>query len=86
MAQGRTDHLQGQRVRVRPASTGRNHDRARFHAAHLARATDLAKKLLAEREVMQGAWLGWVAGQLYCLERAEYAAMVRRELQRLALT
>nr|WP_230376116.1 hypothetical protein [Pseudomonas fulva] len=46
----------------------------------------MAKKLLAEREVMQGAWLGWVAGQLYCLERAEYAAMVRRELQRLALT
>jgi hypothetical protein len=32
---------------------------------------------------MQGAWLGWVASQIYTLRPAEYAAMVRRELQSL---
>ena len=30
------------------------------------------------------AWLGWVAGQLYQLSPPEFAAMVRRELQRLS--
>jgi hypothetical protein len=32
---------------------------------------------------MQGAWLGWVASEIYSLRPAQYASMVRRELQRL---
>ena len=42
-----------------------------------------AKRLLARREELQGAWLNWVAGELYRLGPPPYAAMVRRELQRL---
>ena len=72
MAQGRID-LQGQRV------SGRRE----FHERHQARAEAQARQWLAQREVLQGQWLTWVAGQLYQLEPAEYAAMVRRELQRL---
>jgi hypothetical protein len=33
---------------------------------------------------LQAGWLSWVAGELYQLKPAEYAAMVRRELQRLS--
>lgn len=72
MAQGRAD-LQGQRV------SGRRE----FHERHQARAEAQAREWLARREELQGQWLAWVAGQLYQLEPAEYAAMVRRELQRL---
>ncbi|MGE8406728.1 MAG: hypothetical protein ACN6QH_06780 [Pseudomonas sp.] len=72
MAQGRVD-LQGQRV------SGRRE----FHAAHQSRAEAQARQWLERREELQGQWLSWVAGQLYQLEPAEYAAMVRRELQRL---
>lgn len=57
--------------------------RADFHREHQARAIEQAERLLAQREALQGAWLGWVAGQLYALSPAPYAAMVRRELQRL---
>lgn len=72
MAQGRAD-LQGQRV------SGRRE----FHAVNQARAQEQARQWLARRDELQGQWLTWVAGQLYQLEPAEYAAMVRRELQRL---
>ncbi|MHC6226441.1 hypothetical protein ACYU03_17005 [Pseudomonas sp. X10] len=56
--------------------------RAEFHRHHQAQA--VAEQLLAQRAQMQGAWLDWVAGQLYQLTPPEYAAMVRRELQRLS--
>ena len=79
MAQGRTD-LQGQRVSSTAAASGR----ARFHDEHQARAQAQALEWLAQRAVLQGAWLNWVAGQLYQLSPPEYAAMVRRELQVLA--
>lgn len=79
MAQGRTD-LQGQRVSSTAVASGR----ARFHAEHQARAQAQALEWLAQRAVLQGAWLNWVAGQLYQLSPPEYAAMVRRELQVLA--
>lgn len=58
--------------------------RADFHRRHLAQAIAQAEQLLARREALQGAWLAWVAGELYRLSPAPYAAMVRRELQRLA--
>lgn len=59
-------------------------DRAAFHAQHQLRAETQAREWLARRESLQGAWLNWVAAQLYQLSPAEYAAMVRRELQRQA--
>jgi len=58
--------------------------RAAFHRVHSAAAIAEAERLLARREELQGAWLSWVAGQLYQLSPPPYAAMVRRELQRLA--
>ncbi|AEJ12402.1 MULTISPECIES: hypothetical protein [Pseudomonas] len=58
--------------------------RAEFHRQHQADAVAEAERLLARREELQGAWLNWVAGELYRLGRPPYAAMVRRELQRLA--
>ncbi|WP_235593666.1 hypothetical protein [Pseudomonas putida] len=68
------------------SSTAAASGRARFHAEHQARAQAQAQALewLAQRAVLQGAWLNWVAGQLYQLSPPEYAAMVRRELQVLA--
>ena len=58
--------------------------RREFHERHQARAEEQARQWLARRDELQGQWLTWVAGQLYKLEPAEYAAMVRRELQRLS--
>ncbi|MNS16548.1 hypothetical protein D3C72_482010 [compost metagenome] len=58
--------------------------RAEFHRQHQADAVAEAERLLARREELQGAWLNWVAGELYRLGPPPYAAMVRRELQRLA--
>ena len=58
--------------------------RAEFHWQHQADAVAEAERLLARREELQGAWLNWVAGELYRLGPPPYAAMVRRELQRLA--
>lgn len=58
--------------------------RAQYHALHQARAEAQARDWIAQREVLQGAWLTWVAGQLYQLNPPEYAAMVRRQLQQLA--
>ncbi|UCR85257.1 hypothetical protein [Pseudomonas chlororaphis] len=57
--------------------------RAEFHQQHLERARVEAQRLFEQRAVLQGAWLAWVASQLYVLKPAEYASMVRRELQRL---
>ncbi|KIC79372.1 hypothetical protein [Pseudomonas sp. C5pp] len=58
--------------------------RAEFHRQHQADAVAEAERLLARREELQGAWLNWVAGEFYRLGPPPYAAMVRRELQRLA--
>ncbi|MBO9551270.1 hypothetical protein [Pseudomonas sp.] len=58
--------------------------RAEFHRQHQAQAIAEAQRLLAQREAMGSGWLSWVAAQLYQLGPPPYAAMVRRELQRLA--
>ncbi|WP_337160218.1 hypothetical protein [Pseudomonas putida] len=58
--------------------------RAQFHREHQAQAVEQAERLLAQREALGSAWLDWVAGQLYQLSPPEFAAMVRRELQRLS--
>ncbi|TXH91779.1 MAG: hypothetical protein E6Q71_02255 [Pseudomonas sp.] len=57
--------------------------RAAFHQQHAARAEAEARRLLAERAMRGTRWLDWVAAELYRLAPPEYAAMVRRELQRL---
>lgn len=38
--------------------------RADFHREHQARAVEEAERLLARREVLQGAWLAWVGRAL----------------------
>ncbi|WJN61068.1 hypothetical protein [Pseudomonas sp. SO81] len=57
--------------------------RSQFHQQHAARAEAEARRLLAERTNLGTRWLDWVAAELYRLTPPEYAAMVRRELQRL---
>jgi len=57
--------------------------RAQFHEQHLLDAQARAAQLFARKSELHGAWLNWVAGQLYELKPAEFASMVRRELQRL---
>ncbi|MEX6502640.1 hypothetical protein [Pseudomonas zhanjiangensis] len=57
--------------------------RAAFHQQHAEQARAEARRLLAERETRGAGWLAWVASELYRLSPVEYAAMVRRELQRL---
>lgn len=57
--------------------------RAQYHEQHLLDAQAVAAQLFARKSELQGTWLNWVAGQLYQLKPAEYASMVRRELQRL---
>ncbi|MFJ7884124.1 hypothetical protein ACIQYF_11575 [Pseudomonas sp. NPDC096917] len=57
--------------------------RSEFHQQHLAHAQAKAAELFGQQPELKGAWLTWVAGQLYALRPAEYASMVRRELQRL---
>ncbi|EJM43776.1 hypothetical protein PMI26_02405 [Pseudomonas sp. GM33] len=57
--------------------------RADFHEQNLASAQDEARRLLGHKTLLQGAWLNWVASQLYQLQPAPYASMVRRELARL---
>ncbi len=57
--------------------------RQAFHAEHREQAQAEAARLFAARAERQGAWLNWVAGELYRLRPAEYAAMVRRELAQL---
>ncbi|HSX71480.1 MAG TPA: hypothetical protein VLF16_11165 [Pseudomonas sp.] len=57
--------------------------RSQFHQQHAARAEAEARRLLQQRVELGARWLDWVAAELYCLTPPEYAAMVRRELQRL---
>ncbi|MFK8331950.1 hypothetical protein M2D63_018265 [Pseudomonas sp. BJa5] len=58
--------------------------RADFHARYQDQAREQAEQWLAQRSSLQGSWLTWVATQLYQLSPPEYAAMVRRELQKLS--
>ncbi|MFJ4387250.1 hypothetical protein ACIP02_23380 [Pseudomonas sp. NPDC089408] len=58
--------------------------RAEFHRQHQADAVADAERLLARRDELQGAWMNWVAAELYRLGPPPYAVMVRRELQRLS--
>lgn len=58
--------------------------RAAYHQQHAQRAEAEARRLLAEREQLGARWLDHVAAELYRLSPPEYAAMVRRELQRLS--
>ena len=57
--------------------------RADFHAQNLDTAREEARRLFAAKAGLQGAWLNWLAAQIYQLRPAEYASMVRRELQSL---
>ncbi|RON08989.1 hypothetical protein BK659_12125 [Pseudomonas brassicacearum] len=57
--------------------------RAVFHEQNQGSAREHAQRLFARKAVLQGAWLSWVASEIYTLRPAEYASMVRRELQRL---
>ena len=52
--------------------------RADFHQQHQASAQAEALRLFEHK-----AWLNWVASQIYALQPAAYASMVRRELARL---
>ncbi|MDG1581712.1 hypothetical protein [Pseudomonas sp. GOM6] len=60
--------------------------RSQFHQQHAARAEAEARRLLTERANLGARWLDWVAAELYRLSPPEYAAMVRRDLQRLSDT
>lgn len=57
--------------------------RADFHEQNQVSAHAEAQRLLAQKAVLQGTWLSWVASQIYLLRPAAYASMVRRELARL---
>jgi len=57
--------------------------RAEFHQQHVQQASTEARRLFERKAELQGAWLNWVAAQLYALGPAEYVSMVRRELQQL---
>jgi hypothetical protein len=57
--------------------------RADFHAQNLDTAREEARRLFDAKAELQGAWLNWLAAQIYTLRPAEYASMVRRELQSL---
>ncbi|MGA8132819.1 MULTISPECIES: hypothetical protein [Pseudomonas] len=57
--------------------------RAEFHQQHVRQASAEARRLFERKAELQGAWLNWVAAQLYALGPAEYVSMVRRELQQL---
>ena len=57
--------------------------RSQFHQQHAARAEAEARRLLAQRAELGARWLDWVAAELYQLTPPGFAAMVRRELQRL---
>lgn len=58
--------------------------RADFHQQRAAQATADAQRLLDRQASLGDGWLTWVASELYQLSPPEYAAMVRRELQRLS--
>ncbi|PZW69757.1 hypothetical protein F471_01085 [Pseudomonas sp. URMO17WK12:I1] len=58
--------------------------RADFHQQRADQAIADAQRLLEQRASRGAGWLIWVASELYQLSPPEYAAMVRRELQRLS--
>jgi len=58
-------------------------NRADFHLQNLDSAREEAQRLFARKADLQGAWLNWVATQIYALHPAAYASMVRRELHSL---
>jgi len=60
--------------------------RADFHEQNQASARVEARRLFEQKAILQGGWLSWVASQIYQLQPAEYASMVRRELSRLQET
>jgi hypothetical protein len=60
--------------------------RADFHQQNQASAFVEARRLFEHKAILQGAWLSWVASQIYALRPAAYASMVRRELARLQET
>ncbi len=60
--------------------------RADFHQQYQASAHVEARRLFEHKAILQGAWLSWVASQIYALRPAAYASMVRRELARLQET
>ncbi|KVV07851.1 MULTISPECIES: hypothetical protein [Pseudomonas] len=57
--------------------------RSTFHQQYAVQARAKALELFAQKPALKGAWLSWVAGQLYASGPAEYASMVRRELEQL---
>lgn len=57
--------------------------RADFHSQNLESVREEAQRLFARKHELQGVWLSWVASQIYALQPAAYASMVRRELQSL---
>lgn len=58
--------------------------RADFHQQYAAQASAEAQRLLEQRARLGAGWLTWVASELYSLSPPQYAAVVRRELQRLS--
>nr|WP_312970803.1 hypothetical protein [Pseudomonas sp.] len=58
--------------------------RADFHQQYAAQASAEAQRLLEQRASLGAGWLTWVASELYRLSPPQYAAIVRRELQRLS--
>lgn len=58
--------------------------RADFNQQRANQATADAQRLLDRQASLGAGWLTWVASELYQLSPPEYAAMVRRELQRLS--
>ena len=58
--------------------------RADFHQQYAAQAGTEARRLLEQRASLGAGWLTWEASELYRLSPPQYAAMVRRELQRLS--
>ena len=57
--------------------------RSEFHQQHAEHARREAQRLFDQRKALGSRWLTWVAAEIYQLSPPEYAAMVRRELQRL---
>ncbi|QLF92193.1 hypothetical protein HW090_02825 [Pseudomonas sp. ABC1] len=57
--------------------------RAAFHQQHATQAAAEAARLYRKKSELGAHWLSWVATELYRLTPPPYAAMVRRELERL---
>ncbi|TBU99826.1 hypothetical protein [Stutzerimonas kirkiae] len=57
--------------------------RAHFHQEHASQAAKEALRLYRHKDELGPHWLSWVATELYRMSPPPYAAMVRRELERL---